>query len=95
MKKKPKLSNEGLSEITLPWLIIGISSMIMFVAFLIAMFFNFHTAWFFSVWLWIVACALVYDGIIKRKSNKFSGNLSMIMGVLAFIAGVLIINMQK
>lgn len=95
MKKKPQIPNDELPKITLPWLIIGISSMIMFMVFLIAMFFNFHTAWFFAVWMWIVAGALVYDGISKRKDNKPVGNRSMIMGVVAFIAGVLIIGMQK
>lgn len=94
MKNKQHLPKDELPKITLPWLIIGISSMVMFMAFLIAMFFNFHTAWFFSIWMWIIAAALVLDGIGKRKKNKAKGNLSLIMGVIAFIAGVLIINMN-
>ena len=95
MKNKSRLPNDEFPKITLPWLIIGISSMIMFMIFLVAMYFNFHTAWFFCVWMWIIAGALIYDGISKRKNSKPLGNLSMIMGVVAFIAGVLIINMQK
>lgn len=95
MKKKIQISNDELPKITLPWLIIGISSMLMFLAFLIAMFFNFHTAWFFTVWMWLIAGSLIFDGISKRKADKAKGNLSMIMGIIAFIAGVLIINMQK
>ena len=95
MKKKLNLPNDEFPKITLPWLIIGISSMVMFMVFLIAMYFNFHTAWFFSIWMWLIAGSLVFDGISKRKASKAIGNLSLIMGVVAFIAGVLILNMQK
>lgn len=94
MKNKFHLPNDEFPKITLPWLIIGISSMIMFLVFLVAMYFNFHTAWFFCIWMWLIAGSLVFDGISKRKASKPIGNLSLIMGVVAFIAGVLIINMN-
>ena len=95
MKNKTRLPNDEFPKITLPWLIIGISSMVMFLVFLVAMYFNFHTAWFFCVWMWIIAGSLIFDGISKQRSGKAIGKLSLIMGVVAFIAGVLIINMQK
>lgn len=87
MKKEP----DKMQSITLPWLIIAISSMVMFMAFLISMFYEFHTAVFFAVWMWIIAVSLFIDGISKRKKNKLSGNITLIMGVLAVIAGVFVI----
>lgn len=87
MKKEP----EKMSGLTLPWLIIAISSMVMFLAFLISMFYEFHTAVFFAVWMWIIAGSLFIDGIVKRKENKLNGNVTLIMGVLAVIAGVFVI----
>ncbi len=95
MKNKSDFSKEDFPKITLPWLIIGISSMIMFVVFLIAMFFNFHTAWFFCAWMWVIACALIFDGVSRRKNNIVVGNISIIMGIISFIAGIMIINLQK
>ena len=87
MKKEP----DKMPSLTLPWLIIAISSMFMFMAFLISMFYEFHTAVFFAVWMWIIAVSLFIDGISKRKKNKLSGNITLIMGVLAVIAGVFVI----
>lgn len=85
--------NGGSVQITLPWLIIGIASMIMFMAFLISMYFEFYTAVFFAIWMWIISGALIFDGVTKRKKSKASGNLSLCMGVLAFIAGVAVLNL--
>lgn len=87
MKKEP----DKMPSLTLPWLIIAISSMVMFMAFLVSMFYEFHTAVFFAVWMWIIAAALFVDGIAKRKQNKLNGNVTLIMGVLAVIAGVFVI----
>ena len=87
MKKEP----DKMPSLTLPWLIIAISSMFMFMAFLVSMFYEFHTAVFFAVWMWIIAAALFVDGIAKRKQNKLNGNVTLIMGVLAVIAGVFVI----
>lgn len=87
MKKEP----DKIPALTLPWLIIAISSMVMFMAFLISMFYEFHTEVFFAVWMWIIAVSLFIDGIAKRKQNKLNGNLTLIMGVLAVIAGVFVI----
>jgi hypothetical protein len=58
MKKEP----DKMPTLTLPWLIIAISSMVMFMAFLISMFYEFHTEVFFAVWMWIIAAALFVDG---------------------------------
>lgn len=87
MKKEP----EKFPGLTLPWLIIAISSMVMFMAFLVSMFYEFHTAVFFAIWMWIIAVSLFIDGISKRKQSKLNGNITLIMGVLAVIAGVFVI----
>ena len=85
--------DDGFPKITLPWLIIGIASMFMFMAFLISMYFEFHTALFFAVWMWIISAALIFDGVSRRTKSKTSGNLSWCRGVLAFIAGVAVLNL--
>ena len=90
MKFKPTDKNE-IPKITLPWLIIAIASMVMFFVFLISLYLNFYTAIFFTVWIWIIAGALIYNGINKRKTDKPVGNLNIIMGVIAFIGGVWIL----
>ncbi len=87
MKKEP----DKMPGLTLPWLIIAVSSMVMFMAFLISMFYEFHTAIFFAVWIWIIAVSLFIDGISKRKQSKLNGNITLIMGVLAVIAGAYVI----
>ncbi|MBQ8782162.1 MAG: hypothetical protein IJZ57_00110 [Clostridia bacterium] len=87
MKKEP----DKMPVLTLPWLIIAISSMVMFMAFLISMFYEFHTAVFFAIWMWIIAASLFVDGVSKRKRNKLKGNITLIMGVLAVIAGVFVV----
>lgn len=92
-KQKTPVESEIFPKITLPWLIIAVSSMVMFMAFLIAMYFGFHTKVFFAVWMWIVAVSLFVDGISKRKVRKTAGNLSLCMGVMAFIAGVAVLNL--
>ena len=73
--------DDGFPKITLPWLIIGIASMFMFMVFLISMYFEFHTALFFAVWMWIISAALIFDGVSRRKKSKTSGNLSLCKGV--------------
>ena len=92
-KQKAPVESESFPKITLPWLIIAISSMVMFMAFLIAMYFGFHTKVFFAVWMWIVAISLFVDGFSKRKVRKTAGNLSLCMGVMAFIAGIAVLNL--
>lgn len=95
-KDKKKLTqmtnNDQIFPITLPWLIIAISSMIMFMAFLISMYFEFHTAIFFAIWMWIISLSLFFEGKNRRKKNKFSGNICLCMGVVAFISGVVVLN---
>ena len=92
-KDRRPSGDDGFPKITLPWLIIGIASMFMFMAFLISMYFEFHTALFFAVCMWIISAALIFDGVSRRKKSKASGNLSLCMGVLAFIAGVAVLNL--
>lgn len=93
--KKPKTTSDDdkIPKVTLPWLIIGIASMFMFIVFLISMYFEYHTALFFAIWMWIISVALFFDGATRRKKSKTSGNLSLCMGVLAFIAGVAVLNL--
>ncbi len=93
MKFDPNKNNQQMPKLTLPMLIIIISSMVMFMAFLISMFYEFHTAIFFAVWMWIIAISLFIDGIPKRKQNKLNGNITLIMGVLAVIAGVVVLTL--
>lgn len=89
MKKTP----EKTPNLTLPWVIIAIASMVMFLAFLISMFYEFHTAVFFAVWMWIIAISLFIDGVAKRRQSKLNGNITLIMGVLAVIAGLFVISL--
>ncbi|MDD6276656.1 MAG: hypothetical protein PUB20_07530 [Clostridia bacterium] len=89
-----KTSKTSFSEkITLPWLIVTIASMISFLAFIIAMFFEFYASVFFGVFILIIACAVFLDGVHKRRQNYISGNLNFIMGVLCVICAVIVMNM--
>lgn len=96
MSKKGK-SNADNAEIkqklTLPWLIISIASMVSFLAFLVAMFFQFHTAVFFAVFLLVIASAVFLDGIHKKKQNYVSGNINFIMAILCVICAMVVIGM--
>ena len=94
---KKKFSNAENAEIkqklTLPWLIITIASMVSFMAFLIAMFFQFHTAVFFAVFLIVIASAVFLDGIHKKKQNYISGNINFIIAILCVICAMVVIGM--
>ncbi|MBQ7548197.1 MAG: hypothetical protein IJT03_00670 [Clostridia bacterium] len=91
-----KKNNASIMEkLTLPWLIVTIASMIAFLAFLIAMFFSFHTYLFFGIFLIIIAVAIIMDGIHKRKENYFSGNVNFIMSVLCIICAVILMLNDK
>lgn len=94
---KKKISNAENAEIkqklTLPWLIITIASMVSFMAFLIAMFFQFHTAVFFAVFLIVIASAVFLDGIHKKKQNYISGNINFIIAILCVICAMVVIGM--
>ncbi len=96
MKKKNDEFNMAdlAQKLTLPWLIISIASMISLLAFLIAMFFHFHTAIFFAVFLFIVAAAIVVEGINKRKENHIGGNISFVMAILCVLCAVMVIGMN-
>ena len=93
MKKDKTSENDSFPPITLPWLIIGIASMFFFMAFLISMYLEFHTKWFFAFYMWIISIALIFDGRDRRKKSRLAGNISFIMAVVAFIAGVWVLNM--
>lgn len=80
-------------KLTLPWLIISIASMLSFLAFLIAMFFQFYTAVFFAVFLIVIASAVFLDGIHKKKQNYVSGNINFIMAILCVICAMVVIGM--
>lgn len=79
-------------KLTLPWLIISIASMVSFLAFLIAMFFQFYTAVFFAVFLLVIASAIFLDGIHKKKQNYISGNINFIMAILCVICAMVVVN---
>ncbi|MBR3836156.1 MAG: hypothetical protein IKJ69_05170 [Clostridia bacterium] len=91
---KPNTDNvESKQKLTLPWLIISIASMVSFMAFLIAMFFQFHTAVFFAIFLLVIATAVFLDGIHKKKQNYISGNINFIMAILCVICAMVVIGM--
>ena len=81
-------------KLTLPWLIVTIASMISFVAFLVAMYFNFHAPVFFGIFILIIAAMILLDGIHKKKENYVSGNLNFIMVALCVICAVVIMNLD-
>lgn len=96
MSKKGKAgidNTEIKQKLTLPWLVISIASMVSFLAFLIAMFFQFHTAVFFAVFLLVIASAVFLDGIHKKKQNYVSGNINFIMAILCVICAMVVIGM--
>lgn len=78
-------------RMTLPWLIGVIAATFMFLAFLIAMYFEFYPSVFFGVLLLIIALTIIFDGIHRRKENRLSSKLSLIMGVIAIIASIIFI----
>lgn len=93
-KKRNSAEAEVIKErLTLPWLIISIASIVSFMAFLIAMFFQFHTAVFFAVFLLVIASAVFLDGLHKKKQNYISGNINFIMTILCIICAVVVISM--
>lgn len=95
MSKNNHTHNENVvikQKLTLPWLIISIASMLSFLAFLIAMFFQFYTAVFFAVFLLVIASAIFLDGIHKKKQNYISGNINFIMAILCVICAMVVVN---
>ncbi len=88
MDNKQKNVKNAVAKITLPWLIVTIASIIAFMAFIIAMFFEFHASIFFGVFVLIIAVAVLLDGIQKKKENYLSGNLNYIMAALCVICAV-------
>ncbi|MBP3445654.1 MAG: hypothetical protein IJN78_01085 [Clostridia bacterium] len=96
MSKKNLSNSEKMNikqQLTLPWLIISIASIVSFMAFLIAMFFQFYTAVFFAVFLCVIASAVFLDGVHKKKQNYISGNINFIMAILCVICAVVVISM--
>lgn len=88
MRKMPESQNDNFPKISLPWLIISSTSGFMFIIFLITMYLNFYTAWFFAVWMWMITSALIYDGISgKRQTGKYAV-LSFIVGAITLVAGI-------
>ncbi|MBQ8575093.1 MAG: hypothetical protein IJ447_03495 [Clostridia bacterium] len=88
MSKNNQTHNDNATlkqKLTLPWLIITIASMVSFMAFLIAMFFQFYTAVFFAVFMLVIASAIFLDGIHKKKQNYISGNINFIIAILCVI----------
>ena len=92
-ENKPVDNAEIKQKLTLPWLIISIASMVSFMAFLIAMFFQFHTAVFFAVFLLVIATAIFLDGVHKKKQNYISGNINFIMAILCVICAMVVMGM--
>ncbi len=93
-KNSNEIDNASIKQkLTLPWLIISIASMVSFLAFLIAMFFQFYTAVFFAIFLVVIASAVFLDGIHKKKQNYVSGNINFIMAILCVICAMVVVGM--
>lgn len=92
MENKNNTGKNFVEKITLPWLIVSILAMVAFLAFLIAMFFEFHTSVFFGIFVLVIAAAVLLDGIKKKKENYLSGNLNYIMAALCVICAVIFMN---
>lgn len=94
--EKQTKSNSISEKLTLPWIVITITSIIAFMAFLIVMFLDTHKApIFFGVFLLTIAAAVLLDGIYKKRESYLSGNLNFIMAALSVICAVLVMNMNR
>lgn len=92
MKKKPA-DYGNLPEITLPQMIMAIASMLLFFVFLITLYLNFYAHIFFSVWIWVIACAVIYSGVKKMKNQKDKtiGIIYMFLGATVILGGLIVI----
>ena len=88
------VSNVLKDRLTLPWLIVTIASMVAFVAFLIAMYFEFHAPIFFGILILVIGSMILLDGIHKKRENYVSGNLNFIMVALCVICAVVVMNLD-
>lgn len=79
-------------KMSLPWLIVTIASMIVFIAFLVAMYFGKLAYLFFGILILIVGTMVLLDGIYKKKQNYLSGNLNFIMVALCVVLAVVVIS---
>ena len=79
-------------KLTLPWLIVTIASMVVFLAFLMGMFFNRLQYLFFGILILMVGTMVLLDGIYKKKQNYISGNLNFIMVALCVVLAAVVIS---
>lgn len=79
-------------KLTLPWLIVTIASMVVFLAFLVAMYFGKLAYLFFGILILMVGSMVLLDGIYKKKNSTLSGNLNFIMVALCVILAAVVIS---
>ena len=94
MKKKTESSavtSVLKDRLTLPWLVVTIASMVVFIAFLFAMYFGKLAYVFFGILILMVGSMVLLDGIYKRKQSYLSGNLNFIMVALCVILAAVVI----
>lgn len=95
MKKKNESNAVGSilkDKLTLPWLVVTIASMVVFIAFLIAMYFGKLAYLFFGILILMVGSMVLLDGIYKKKQSYLSGNLNFIMVALCVILAAVVIS---
>lgn len=95
MKKNGSTSAIGSmlkDKLTLPWLIVTIASMVVFIAFLVAMYFGKLAYLFFGILVLMVGTMVLLDGIYKKKQSYLSGNLNFIMVALCVVLAVVVIS---
>lgn len=79
-------------KMSLPWLIVTVASMIVFIAFLVAMYFGKLAYIFFGILILIVGSMVLLDGIYKKRQSYLSGNLNFIMVALCVVLAVVVIS---
>ncbi|MCQ2484151.1 MAG: hypothetical protein MJ168_02310 [Clostridia bacterium] len=95
MKKsdnKSAISTMLKDKMSLPWLIVTVASMVVFIAFLVAMYFGKLAYLFFGILILIVGTMVLLDGIYKKKQSYLSGNLNFIMVALCVVLAVVVIS---
>lgn len=95
MKKsdnKSIISSIMKDKMSLPWLIVTVASMVVFIAFLVAMYFGKLAYLFFGILILIVGTMVLLDGIYKKKQSYLSGNLNFIMVALCVVLAVVVIS---
>lgn len=94
-KPSKKEKQQVKQKLTLPWLIISIASMIVFFAFVVAMFYGRYEAELFATFVLVIASGIFLDGLHKKKQNYISGNINFFMVILCVLCAVMIVAINR